>query len=305
MANSQDLTTFIALFHHRDHTAAAIKDLESKGFASSAMTVINGTAKNDRADDRDYAAVDGGRTGTTTATGSGGAYGAGGGYGDAYGYGTGADLNSIGVPERDRKRLQDGLDNGGTVLMLEGEGARAEEINTIFHKYAEQIDDVQNDRTVAPVAAAAPIAAAAIPPATRKADVLADDSAVIPIVEEELVVGKREVDRGGVRVFSRVVEEPVQASVVLHEEHVVVDRRPVDRAVTEADLRSGDKVLELTETREEAVVGKTAKVVEEVLIGKQSSDRSETVRDSVRRTEVEVEEINAAPSIDKRSTDKF
>lgn len=303
MANSQDLTTFIALFHHRDHTASAIRDLEAKGFSSSAMTVINGTggtAGKSAIAGGNGADLAGGREGT----------GSGDGYGYGGGYGTGADLNTIGVPERDRKRLQDGLDNGGTVLMLEGEGARAEEINTIFHKYAEQIDDIQNDRKVAPLAAAAPIAAAAaIPPAPRKpnvkTDVLAGDSAVIPIVEEELVVGKREVDRGGVRVFSRVVEEPVQASVVLHEEHVVVDRRPVDRAVTEADLRGGDQVLELTETREEAVVGKTAKVVEEVLIGKQSSDRSETVRDSVRRTEVEVEEIKATTPIDKRSNDKF
>ena len=37
----------------------------------------------------------------------------------------------------------------------------------------------------------------------------------IPIVEENLVVGKREVDRGGVRVYSHVVEEPVSADVSL------------------------------------------------------------------------------------------
>ena len=303
MASSQDLTTFIALFHHRDHTAAAIRDLEAKGFASSAMTVINGT---DGRDDRDEAAMGAGRTSTATGTTTGTATATNDSYGDGYGYGTGADLSSIGVPERDRKRLQDGLDKGGTVLMLEGEGTRAEEIDTIFHKYAEKIDETDNDLNAAPLAAAAlPVAAAKPVAAPARTDVLTGDSAVIPVVAEELVVGKREVDRGGVRVFSRVVEEPVQASVVLHEEHVVVDRRPVDRAVTEADLRGGDKVVELTETREEAVVGKSARVVEEVLIGKQASDRSETIRDSVRHTEVDVEEIDATTTADKRSTDKF
>src|SRR5437764_3366736 len=54
------------------------------------------------------------------------------------------------------------------------------------------------------------------------------DSAAIPVVEEQLKVGKREVQRGGVRVFSRVVETPVNESVNLREEHVNVERRPVN-----------------------------------------------------------------------------
>ena len=50
-------------------------------------------------------------------------------------------------------------------------------------------------------------------------------------------------------------------------------------------------VIEVNATGEEAVVGKTARVVEEVLVGKQSTSHTEVVRDSVRKTEVEVEEI--------------
>ncbi len=114
----------------------------------------------------------------------------------------------------------------------------------------------------------------------------------IPIVEEELVVGKREVDRGGVRVYSHVVETPVQAQVDLHEERVNVTRRAVDRQATAADFEVGNRSsFELRATGEEAVVGKASRVVEEVLVGKQGSDRTETVSDSVRRTEVEVEQI--------------
>ncbi len=112
---------------------------------------------------------------------------------------------------------------------------------------------------------------------------------VIPVVEEELAVGKRQVQSGGARIHTYVTERPVEESVRLHEEHVTVDRRPVDRAATDADFQTKD--ITMTETAEEAVVGKTARVVEEVVVGKTATDRVETVRDTVRRTDVEVEEI--------------
>ena len=112
---------------------------------------------------------------------------------------------------------------------------------------------------------------------------------VIPVVAEELQVGKREVQRGGVRIYSRVVSEPVSESISLHDERVVVDRRPVNRAATEADFATGTGAIEVTAMGEEAVVGKRSRVVEEVLVGKQASDRTEQVTDTVRHTEIEVE----------------
>ena len=114
----------------------------------------------------------------------------------------------------------------------------------------------------------------------------------IPIVEEQLVVGKREVDRGGVRVYSHVVERPVDADVMLREEHVDVQRRAVNRPATAADFAAGSgAVMELTAMGEEAVVGKTSRVVQEVVIGKESSQHTEAIHDTVRKTEVEVEQL--------------
>ena len=112
---------------------------------------------------------------------------------------------------------------------------------------------------------------------------------VIPVVAEDLLVGKRQVERGGVRIYSRVVSEPVSESISLHDERVVVDRRPVDRAATDADFVTGTGVLEVTATGEEAVVGKRSRVVEEVRVGKEATDHTEQIKDSVRHTEVEVE----------------
>jgi len=114
----------------------------------------------------------------------------------------------------------------------------------------------------------------------------------IPVVEEELQVGKRVVRRGGVRIYSHVVSKPVEQQVRLHEEHVNVERRKADRELSPEELgRLKDETIEMTETAEEPVIAKRARVREEVVIGKEGSDRTETVRDNVRHTEVEIEQL--------------
>ncbi len=121
----------------------------------------------------------------------------------------------------------------------------------------------------------------------------AGDDRSIPVIREELHIGKRAVHKGGIRVFNRVEEQPVEEKVRLREEHVRVDRRPADRPATEADFRSRDQVVEVTEMAEEPVVQKTARVVEEVVIAKEATERTETIRDTVRRSDVNVEQIGA------------
>ena len=116
----------------------------------------------------------------------------------------------------------------------------------------------------------------------------------IPIVEEELRVGKREVTRGGARVRSYIKEVPVHEQVTLREEHVSVERRPVSDTMSTADLNSGDllreRTVEMTETAEEAVVAKQAHVTEEVVVRKTAEEHVENIDDTVRRTEVDIDE---------------
>ena len=119
---------------------------------------------------------------------------------------------------------------------------------------------------------------------------------VIPVYEEQLRVGKREVGRGSVRVRSYVVEQPVQEQVHLREERVHVERRPVDRPADSAARAAEpfrERTVEVAATAEEAVVSKEARVKEEVVVGKDAEERTETVSDTVRRTEVEVEDERA------------
>jgi uncharacterized protein (TIGR02271 family) len=118
--------------------------------------------------------------------------------------------------------------------------------------------------------------------------------AAIPVVEERLKVGKREVQRGGVRVFSRVVETPVNESIGLREEHVDVQRRPVDQPLGADSDAFKEQTIEMRETAEEPVVEKSARVVEEVVVGKKVSQREQQISDSVRHTEVQVEQLGGA-----------
>jgi uncharacterized protein (TIGR02271 family) len=117
----------------------------------------------------------------------------------------------------------------------------------------------------------------------------------VPVIEEELQVGKRAVQRGGVRIYSHVVNQPVEEQVNLREEHVRVERRPANRPVEAGDLaRMRDQTIEVPETAEEVVISKRARVREEVVVGKETTERTETVRDNVRRTEVRVDPLNAS-----------
>jgi uncharacterized protein (TIGR02271 family) len=120
----------------------------------------------------------------------------------------------------------------------------------------------------------------------------ADREEVIPIVEESLRVGKREVERGGVRIRTRVIETPVEEAVSLRDETIRVERRAVSRDVTDIPADAfRERTIEVTETDEEAVVAKTARIVEEVVVRKDVTEEAHTVRDTVRRTEVEIEDL--------------
>jgi uncharacterized protein (TIGR02271 family) len=125
---------------------------------------------------------------------------------------------------------------------------------------------------------------------TRAANTSDQGEAVLPVVEEDIDIGKRQVQTGGVRVQTRVEERPVEEQINLREERVNVERRAVDRPLSDADAAFKEQSFEVTETAEEPVVRKQARVTEEVVVNKDVRERTETVRDTVRRQDVEVQE---------------
>jgi uncharacterized protein (TIGR02271 family) len=187
--------------------------------------------------------------------------------------------------ETDRTVYETAVRSGNTILSVEVNNENLDTAADILNRHSPI--DVHRDFGETP-AASARVATAPVTDVTT-------DQRAIPVVQEELQVGKRSVPRGGVRIYSRVLEQPVEETVRLRQERVAVERQPVDRPVTEADLRAAtDKVVEVKEYAEEPIVSKQARVVEEVRVGKEATERAETIRDTVRHTDVRVEGLDPA-----------
>lgn len=219
-----------------------------------------------------------------------------------------SDLQGHGVPDADIKLFLEGIRAGDALAIVHSDDDKAEQAREIMDRHgALDIHDAYAQRgtqtaatmptsTTASAMGTAAVGTAAVTTTNRDATALTPGAnlggeTVIPIVEEELSVGKREIQRGGARIHTRITERPVSEQVTLREEEVTVNRRPVDRAVTEGDLAFKEQNFEVTETNEVPVVTKDARVVEEVVVGKTATERTETVSDTVRRTDVDVEDL--------------
>lgn len=237
-------------------------------------------------------------------------------------------LTDIGVPEEDASYYAEGVRRGGTLVTLNAEDDRAEDAIDILEDHnavdVEQRaatwkqsgwtgysstakpytpEEITREReqyrtTTTPPTTTAATATSARPVSTPQnrptTATPTGKETTLPVIEEEMKVGKRAVQSGGVRVYSRMTEKPVAEQVRLREEHVSVERRPVNREVSSADRGAfKEGTIEMPETSEEAVVSKQARVVEEVVVRKDARERTETVRDTVRRTDVEVEKLGA------------
>ena len=218
-----------------------------------------------------------------------------------------ASLKDMFMPEEDRFSYAEGLRRGGYLVSVKTGRVDLERLLDILDRDG-AIDMDQRETTWrnegwagyrAPTVGTAASgltsgAAAATPdttvPAAARTTGAGADEQVIPVYEERLEVGKREVSHGRLRVRSYVVETPVDEQVTLRSETVQVDRRPVDRAVSATDALFQDRTIELEEFAEEAVVSKEARVVEEISLRKEAHDRTETIHDTVRHTEVEIED---------------
>lgn len=193
-------------------------------------------------------------------------------------------LTGAGVDEADAKGYAEHVGRGGTLVTVRASDEMAAQVEYV-------LEHGEAQAAMAPVASASTVGVAA--PVAAPMTTGTDDT--LQVVKEGLVVGKREVEDGAVRVTSRVVETPVEEQVALHQEKVVVERRPINRPLTGVAADAfRERTVSARAVSEEAVVGKEARVVEEIGLRKEASDRVETVRDTVRETKVDVEQVPAA-----------
>jgi uncharacterized protein (TIGR02271 family) len=202
-----------------------------------------------------------------------------------------------GEPDHDTTVYSRSVENGASVISVRVTDAHADKVLKILESH-HPVDLDERAATYAADPASHYTVPAAYAPAADVAGSASDDE-TIRLSEERLAVGKRVVNRGGTRIRRFVIETPVEQQVSLHEERVILERRPVTdgRAVTDADF--SDKTIEMTETAEEAVVSKQAFQTEEIRLRKEVTDRVETIRDTVRKEDVEIEQIPGSATADK------
>ena len=191
----------------------------------------------------------------------------------------------FGVPNEEVNTYRQNAEQGHTIVSVHVAADQAPAVEQVLNRYE-------------PVEVNGP--EAVVPPTTdqRSAADLATERSVrseasqserIPVVEEDVKVGKREVDRGGVRVRSYVVEKPFEELVRLRDETIRVERRPASGTAPVGADAFKERSFEMRERDEEAVVQKSARVKEEVVVSKDVGQRTEQVRDKTRRTQVDVE----------------
>jgi uncharacterized protein (TIGR02271 family) len=261
-------TTLVAVFESHAAAENAKRELIREGFSEEEIQFTNaGSFASDAA------------FGNTALSGNSSAH--------STGHGMGGWFRSMfGFDTEDSGHFSEALQRGGTAITVRTDEAQADRASRLLNQYgAIDVDETAEGYGRERLTGTNYVEGA-------RTTTGGEAETTIPIIEEELAVGKRAVKRGAVRVISTVVEKPVEEQVTLREETVRVDRRPVNRPATEADFANASTTgaIEMTETREEAVVAKDARVVEEVVVGKETTERTETIRDTVRRTDVHVEE---------------
>jgi uncharacterized protein (TIGR02271 family) len=253
--------TFVAVYDTADNAATAVRDLEAANVPASAIS---------------QHASGGSMSGSTSGS-------------TPTGREPGFWASLFGSePDHDTAVYDRSIESGSTVVSVRVPAAHFERVSAILEKH-NPIDLDERTARYGSVDTATTHTTAA--PSRGQSETGTADADRMQLAEEKLSVGKRAVSGGTTRIRRYVVETPVEEQVTLRTENVTMERRPITdgRVVGEADFT--DKTIEMAETNEEAVVSKTARVTEEVSLHKEAADRVETVADTVRRDEVDIEQV--------------
>ncbi|PWE53944.1 hypothetical protein DEM27_23830 [Metarhizobium album] len=262
-------STLTAFFDNRSEAEAAIARLRDAGIAQANLRLVPGYEA-----DRTDAPPPESRTGFWAA------------------------LEDFFFPDDDREVYSEGLRRGGFLVTVSGvDDGSYETVRDILDDEGsinldERADTWRTEGWNGSYSSSATTGSDRIDIATQAAlrNQTGGNEETIPVVEENLRVGKRDVNAGSVKVRAYTVESPVNESLTLRDENVTIERRNVDRLLTDADRAFEERTISAEEHHEEAVVSKEARVVEEIGIKKTEAERTEEINETVRHTEVEVED---------------
>jgi uncharacterized protein (TIGR02271 family) len=247
--------TIVAVYDSTEHAALAVRDLEAAGLPSGAITQHTKGVTTGAAPVREE-----------------------GFWASLFGSGSAHD-HETSIYDRS-------LEAGSTVVTVKAPEQHLPQVMDILERHNPV--DIDERAATYGLSQTATTRTTDAPVVTGTAAAGSTDGGTIQLSEETLAVGKRAINRGTTRIRRFVVETPIEEQVPLRGETVSIERRPVTdgRPITNADFT--DKVIEMTETDEEAVVSKTARVREEVVVRKDETEHTENVRDTVRREDVEI-----------------
>lgn len=254
----------VALYDREEKAQEAARALESAGFDSSDINVSNGELLRDK-DVRDSS--------------------------------VGQRLFGRSLSDQESTAFRRTINSGGAVLTLRTPDTQIDRAMRILNVHGPMnLRDRSASTPTSSAQTSAQNSAQMSPPATGTGRLDAAGDEVIRLAEEQIDISKRQVATGKSRIRSFVTEKPVEQQISLHEEHCEVSRRDVTdpklaKDFDGKDIDWKDRVIEITETSEQPVVRKTARVAEEVVIRRRGSDHVETVRDTVRRQQLEVERV--------------
>ncbi|WP_237680769.1 YsnF/AvaK domain-containing protein [[Erwinia] mediterraneensis] len=198
------------------------------------------------------------------------------------------------------------MDTGGVVLTLRTEEEQLARAMTILHSH-ESVDmpsrmqsslSDSRDRELMTGENAAPPVGGEFAGQTNdrqvepvRTSLTGDESEeeILRLAEEQIEVGKRLVSEGSTRVRRYTVTDEVSEDVSLHEQHADVFRRAINEPAYLGDIDWSEKTVEVAESHEQPVINKTAHVKEEVVVRTDTNERTETVNDTVRRQEVDID----------------
>jgi len=133
------------------------------------------------------------------------------------------------------------------------------------------------------------------------------EQVIIPLYQENVKVGKREVDAGGVRIRKHVTTEPLNQDLELRQETLSIDRLPADQggaatttgqgaATTAAAPQEGqlgqpfqEGEITIRLQKEEPVVERSMTQSGKIVAQKRSTTQQTTVKENVRKEQVDIE----------------
>ena len=119
---------------------------------------------------------------------------------------------------------------------------------------------------------------------------------VVALGEEVLDVSTRRVAGNATRVRRVVKEIPVERHVEMHDETIIVERRPANGQQA-GDDAVAEREWVMIDTREIPVVSKHVKLREELVLRRQETGRVEIIRDTLRQADADIVQPQRVPMV--------